>query len=79
MNKAEIEIGILKILKERYSVAESTDKDSQIEDLGMDSLDIIEAIMYFESEFKVSIPDEDAEKIKTINDLVDFIDKKLNA
>jgi len=77
MNKNEIEVGILKILKNKYDVV-TTDKDTKIEDTGMDSLDVLESIMDFESEFKVSIPDEDAESIKTINDLIDFIDKQLN-
>lgn len=78
MNRNEIETAVLKILKNNYDVAESTDKDSLIEDIGMDSLDVIEAIMSFENEFDVHIPDEDAQTIKTINDLINYIDNKLN-
>ena len=44
----------------------------------MDSLDILEAILIFEQDFKVSIPDNEAETIKTINDLINYIDKQLN-
>ena len=48
---------------------------SFIDDLGADSLDIVELIMAFEEEFNVEIPDEIAEKIKTVKDTVDYIDK----
>ena len=46
-----------------------------IDDLGADSRDIVELIMAFEEEFNVEIPDEIAEKIKTVKDTVDYIDK----
>ena len=46
-----------------------------IDDLGADSLDIVELIMSFEEEFNVEIPDEIAEKIQTVKDTVDYIDK----
>ena len=45
-----------------------------IDDLGADSLDIVELIMAFEEEFNVEIPDDVAEKIKTVKDTVDYID-----
>ena len=45
-----------------------------IDDLGADSLDIVELIMAFEEEFSVEIPDDVAEKIKTVKDTVEFID-----
>lgn len=46
-----------------------------IDDLGADSLDIVELIMAFEEEFGVEIPDEEAEKIKTVKDTVTYIDQ----
>ena len=46
-----------------------------IDDLGADSLDIVELIMAFEEEFNVEIPDEAAEKIKTVQDVVNYIDQ----
>jgi len=46
-----------------------------IDDLGADSLDIVELIMAFEEEFSIEIPDEAAEKIKTVNDVVTYIDQ----
>ncbi len=45
-----------------------------VDDLGADSLDIVELIMAFEEEFNIEIPDEKAEKIKTVEDVVKFID-----
>ncbi len=47
-----------------------------IDDLGADSLDIVELIMAFEEEFNIEIPDEAAEKIKTVKDAVDYIEKE---
>ncbi len=48
---------------------------SFIDDLGADSLDIVELIMAFEEEFDIEIPDEDAEKIKTVGDAVNYLSK----
>lgn len=45
-----------------------------VEDLGADSLDTVELIMAFEEEFEVEIPDSDAEKIKTVKDVVNYIE-----
>ena len=50
-----------------------------IDDLGADSLDIVELIMAFEEEFNIEIPDESAEKIKTVQDVVTYIDQNRNA
>ena len=47
------------------------------EDLGADSLDTVELIMEFEQEFKFTIPDEDAEEIKTVGQAIDYIEKRL--
>ncbi|MCK9300635.1 MAG: acyl carrier protein [Bacteroidales bacterium] len=47
-------------------------------DLGADSLDTVELIMSFESEFGISIPDEEAEKISTVSDAIDYVEKTLN-
>ena len=46
-----------------------------IDDLGADSLDIVELVMAFEEEFNIEIPDEAAEKIKTVQDVVTYIDQ----
>jgi acyl carrier protein len=47
-----------------------------IEDLGADSLDIVELVMAFEEEFSVEVPDEEAEKLHTVQDVIDYIKKK---
>ena len=47
------------------------------EDLGADSLDAVELIMAIEEEFGIEIPDEDAEKAKAVQDIINYIDKKL--
>jgi len=54
-------------------VNEVTNTASFIEDLGADSLDIVEMVMKMEEEFGIEIPDEEAEKIKTVNDVIQYI------
>ena len=56
---------------------EVTDGASFIDDLGADSLDIVELVMAMEDEFGIEIPDEEAEKIKTVKDVIEYI--KANA
>ena len=53
-----------------------TPKASFIEDLGADSLDIVELVMAFEEEFGVEVPDEDAEKLQTVGDVIKYIEDK---
>jgi len=55
--------------------AEVTPGASFQEDLGADSLDVVELVMQFEEAFDIEIPDEAAEKIKTVKDAVDYIEK----
>ena len=57
-------------------IEEVTDTASFVEDLGADSLDIVELVMALEEEFGVEIPDEDAEKIITVGDAIRYIDQK---
>jgi acyl carrier protein len=65
----------------REIVAEQLERDvnevvntaSFIDDLGADSLDIVELVMKMEEEFGIEIPDEEAEKIKTVNDVIQYI------
>ena len=52
-----------------------TEDASFIDDLGADSLDIVELVMAFEEEFEVEIPDDAAEKITTVRDAIDYIDQ----
>jgi len=53
-----------------------TPQASFIEDLGADSLDIVELVMAFEEEFSVEVPDEDAEKLQTVGDVINYIKEK---
>lgn len=53
-----------------------TEQASFIDDLGADSLDIVELVMAFEEEFNVEIPDDAAEKISTVKDAIEFIDNQ---
>ena len=64
------------IVAEQLGVDESqvTEDASFIDDLGADSLDTVELIMAFEEAFDVEIPDEDAQKIKTVKDVIDYIE-----
>ena len=68
---------IKKIIVDQLGVDESkiTENSSFVDDLGADSLDIVELIMAFEEEFDIEIPDEDAEKIKTVGDAVKYLSK----
>jgi acyl carrier protein len=50
---------------------------SFIEDLGADSLDIVELVMEFEKEFNIDIPDEDAEKLRTVGDAMQYLNQKV--
>ena len=56
---------------------EITSEASFIDDLGADSLDVVEFVMAFEEEFDIEIPDEDAEKIQTVQQAVDYIEENL--
>ncbi|MGA7104960.1 MAG: acyl carrier protein [Candidatus Deferrimicrobiaceae bacterium] len=53
--------------------SEVTNEASFIDDLGADSLDIVELVMAMEDEFGIEIPDEEAEKIKTVKDVIEYI------
>jgi acyl carrier protein len=67
---------VKKIVVEHLGVEESkvTEEASFIDDLGADSLDIVELVMAFEEEFGVEIPDDAAEKITTVRDAIEYID-----
>jgi acyl carrier protein len=70
-----IEQKVKSIIAEQLGVGEDEIKpnSSFIEDLGADSLDIVELVMAMEEEFEVEIPDEEAENIKTVSDAVGYI------
>lgn len=75
MNPEEIFDKVKEIIIEQLGVSESaiTTEASFIDDLGADSLDIVELIMALEEEFDLEIPDTDAEKVVTVGDVVEYI------
>jgi acyl carrier protein len=78
MEMASIFERVKNIIVEQLGVDEDevTLEASFVEDLGADSLDIVELVMAFEEEFDMEIPDEDAEKIRTVGDAVKYIQER---
>jgi len=77
MNTEEVFEKVKGIIVEQLGVAEAsvTMEASFIDDLGADSLDIVELVMALEEEFDMEIPDTDAEKIVTVGDVVKYIEE----
>ena len=75
---ADVDGKVKKIISEQLGVPESDVKSesSFVNDLGADSLDTVELVMALEEEFGVEIPDEDAEKIATVQNAIDYIKAK---
>ncbi len=69
---------VKKVVVDRLKVSadEVTESASFVDDLGADSLDVVDLVIGFEDEFEVQIPDEDAEKITTVKQAVEYIDAK---
>ncbi len=76
---SEIESKVKKIIEEKLSVNadQITNEAKFAEDLKADSLDTVELVMALEDEFGLDIPDEEAEKIKTVQDAIDYIGSKI--
>jgi acyl carrier protein len=79
MSEKSIEEKVKDIIVEQLGVnpEQVTPQASFIEDLGADSLDTVELVMAFEEEFSVEVPDEDAEKLQTVGNVVEYIEKKI--
>ena len=77
-NKMSLQPKVLKIIEEQLGVdAERVKPESScIDDLGADSLDIVELVMAMEEEFDIEIPDEDAEKLRTVQDVTKYLEGK---
>ncbi|MBW2147474.1 MAG: acyl carrier protein [Deltaproteobacteria bacterium] len=75
MSSNDVEKKVIDIIMRELGVnVEDVKMDSTfVEDLGADSLDIVELVMKFEDEFNLEIPDEDAEKIQTVQDAVNYL------
>lgn len=78
---AEIESKVKQIIVDQLGVdaAQVTNEASFIEDLGADSLDTVELVMAFEEEFDLEIPDEEAEKLTTVGQALEYLKKKMPA
>jgi len=76
---SDIEQRVRKIVAEQLGVAEAEIKNeaSFVDDLGADSLDTVELVMALEEEFECEIPDEEAEKITTVQQAIDYIEAHL--
>lgn len=73
----EIAAQVKRIIKEQLDVDEKDIKPEStfIEDLGADSLGLVELALAFEEAFEIDIPDEDVEKIRTVQDAIDYVEK----
>ena len=78
---SSVEERVKKLICEQLGVKEEEVKEdaSFVEDLGADSLDTVELVMALEEEFETEIPDEEAEKITTVQQAVDYINEHLDA
>jgi len=76
---ATTEERVVEIVVEQMGVDKSqiTRETSFVNDLGADSLDTVELVMEFEDEFDISIPDENAEKIQTVGQAIDYVEARL--
>jgi acyl carrier protein len=74
-----VEERVIEIVCENLGVNKEqvTRSTSFIEDVGADSLDIVELVMELEEEFEITIPDDQAEKIKTVGEAIDYIEREL--
>jgi acyl carrier protein len=72
-----IEATVKRIIKEQLDVDEKdvTPESTFVDDLGADSLGLVELVLAFEEAFEIDIPDEDTEKIRTVQDAIDYIEK----
>ena len=77
----DITAEVKRIIKEQLDVEEDDIKpeSSFIDDLGADSLGLVELVLAFEEAFEIDIPDEDTEQIRTVQDAVDYITKHRNS
>ena len=76
---ADVQQKVVDLIVDQLGVdADSVTADAHfIDDLGADSLDTVELVMAFEEEFDLEIPDEDAEKLETVKDATEYLEKRL--
>ena len=76
---SDIEARVKSIVADQLGISEGevTQESSFVDDLGADSLDTVELVMALEEEFSIEIPDEDAEKIRTVEQVVEYVCQKV--
>ena len=76
-----IEAEVKKIIEEKLGVnaEQITEQASFIDDLGADSLDQVELVMDFEDKFEIDIPDEDAEKMRTVGEAISYLKERIGS
>ncbi|RUM52575.1 MAG: acyl carrier protein [Methylococcus sp.] len=75
---SDVEVRVKKIVSEQLGVKDEVFNESSfVDDLGADSLDTVELVMALEEEFECEIPDEDAEKITTVQEAINYVEKNL--
>ena len=81
MNAAEMKEKIVEIIANQLGIdhGDVTPQASVVDDLGADSLDVVELVMALEEEFNLEIPDEEAEKIKNVQDIFNHMENALQA
>jgi acyl carrier protein len=79
VDREKIKERVIQIVVDNLGVNKEqvTEATSFTEDVGADSLDIVELVMELEEEFEITIPDEEAEKIKTVGEAIDYIVKEM--
>jgi acyl carrier protein len=79
LNVPSVEERVIEIVCENLGVSKEqvTRQTSFTEDVGADSLDIVELVMELEEEFEITIPDDQAEKIRTVGEAIDYIEKEI--
>jgi len=75
-----VEEKVIEIIAQKLNLSKDQIKPeaSFVEDLGADSLDLVELVMAMEEAFGMEVPDEDAEKLRTVKDVIDYIKTRLN-
>jgi len=76
MERSEIQDKVLDVIAEQLGIRGIVPPEDNLrDDLGADSLDIVEMVMGLEEKFNIEIPDEDGDKVKTVSDVVDLVEK----
>ena len=78
-NREKVRAEVVEIISNRLGVGKEqiTDATTFQEDLGADSLDVVELVMELETEFEITIPDEEAERIRTVGEAIEYVEREV--